>query len=95
MGDLGDALAAGGHRAAAESLLAEMNRRRQSGYYPAFAIAEVELGLGHTEAALNWLERAAEERHMGYYLPSTDPLYNPVREQPRFHTLIQRIHTGT
>jgi serine/threonine-protein kinase len=95
MGDLGYALAAGGQRAEAERMLAEMKHRRQAGSFPAFAIAEVELGLGHREASLDWLERAAEERHMGFYLPSTDPLYNPVREQPRFRTLMQRIHAGT
>lgn len=95
MGDLGYALAAGGQRAEAERMLAEMNRERQAGYYPAFAIAEVELGLGHREAALDWLERAAEERHMGFYLSSTDPLYNPMREQPRFRILMQRMRAGT
>lgn len=82
LGDLGYALAAGGQRAEAERMLAEMNRRRQAGYYPAFAIAEVELGLHHMEAALDWLEHAAEERHMGYYLPSADPIYEPLTHQP-------------
>src|SRR6202035_561244 len=93
MGDLGYALAAGGQRAEAERMLAEMNRRRQAGYYPAFAIAEVELGLGHIEAALDWLEHAAEERHMGYYQPSADPIYEPLRTIPRFLALMQRMHT--
>jgi Tfp pilus assembly protein PilF len=95
MGDLGYALAAGGHRAEAERMLAEMNRRRQAGYFPAFAIAEVELGLGHTEASLDWLEHAAEERHMGYYVPSADPIYQPLRINPRFLALTQHMHTGT
>jgi len=94
MGDLGYALAAGGHRAEAEHLLSEMNHRRQAGYFPAFAIAEVELGLGHTEASLDWLEHAAEERHMGYYLPSADPIYQPLRTNPRFLALTQHMHTG-
>jgi serine/threonine-protein kinase len=95
MGDLGYALAIGGQSTEARKMLTEMNRKRQAGYYPAFAIAEVELGLGHTEAALDWLERAAEERHMGFYLPSTDPVYNPLREQPRFRALMQRMHAAT
>ena len=95
MGDLGYALAIGGQRAEAERMLAEMNRRRQAGYYPAFAIAEVELGLGHIEASLNWLEHAADERHMGFYLPSVDPIYQPLRTNPRFLALTQRMHTGT
>jgi len=95
MGDLGYALASGGHRAEADHMLAEMKSRRQTGYYPAFAIAEVELGLGDADTALDWLERAAEERHMGYYLPSADPVYNQLRANPRFVALLQRIHAGT
>jgi len=76
-------------------MLSEMNHKRQAGYYPSFAIAEVELGLGHREAALDWLERASEERHMGYYLPSADPIYDPLRTNPRFLTLMQRMRIGT
>jgi serine/threonine-protein kinase len=95
MGDLGYALAAGGQRVEAERMLAEMNHRRQAGYYPAFAIAEVELGLGHNEVALDWLEHAAEERHMGYYLPSADPIYGPLHTNPRFLALTQQMHAGT
>jgi serine/threonine-protein kinase len=95
MGDLGYALGIGGHGAEAQKMLAEMNRKRQAGYYPAFAIAQVELGLGHMEASLDWLERAADERHMGYYLPSADPIYQPLRTNPRFLALTQQMHTGT
>ena len=94
LSDLGYALATGGQRAEAQKMLTEMNRKRQDGYYPAFAIAEVEFGLGHTEAALEWLEHAAEERHMGFYLPSTDPIYQSLRTHPRFLALTQQMHMG-
>ena len=94
MGDLGYALASGGQPAEAQKMLTEMNRKRQDVYYPAFAIAEVELGLGHTEAALGWLERAVEERHMGFYLPATDPIYQPLRTNARFLALTNQMHTG-
>ena len=53
-------------------MLAEMMRQRETGYFPAFAIAEVELGLGNVDAALEWLNRAAEERNLGFYLPWND-----------------------
>ncbi|MEO8053066.1 MAG: hypothetical protein ABI833_21880 [Acidobacteriota bacterium] len=47
------------------------------------------------DAALSWLEQAAEERHLGYYFPSTDPLYNAIREQPKFRALTKRIQAGS
>ena len=92
LGDLGFALASGGHRDEAERMLHEMHARRDRDYYPAFPIAEIELGLGNTEAALDWLERAVEERHTGFYLPSVDPIWNAIRQVPRFRALMARMN---
>jgi serine/threonine-protein kinase len=91
MGDLGYAMARGGQRPEAERMLAGLLQKRREAYYPASAIAEIQLGLGNTEAALDWMERAAEERNLGFYLPSADPIYNPIRSHPRFQALMQRI----
>ena len=91
VGDLGYALAVSGHRDEAGRLLARFTRERARGYYPAFPMAEIELGLGHVDACLDWLERAADERHLGYYMPSVDPLYDPLRSSPRFKALLRRV----
>jgi tetratricopeptide (TPR) repeat protein len=90
--DLAYALATGGHRPEAEAILARMLERRSKGYYPAFAISEVYLGLGNTDAALEWLERATDDRHLGFYLPSVDPLYDSIRSHPRFRAVLTRIN---
>jgi eukaryotic-like serine/threonine-protein kinase len=92
MGDLGYALAVGGGRAEAEKMLSEILHKREQGYYPAFAIAEIQLGLGRVDAALDWLERGSGERYVGYYSPSVDPIYNPIRTHPRFRKLMQRMN---
>lgn len=92
LGDLGFALASGGHRDEAERLLQDLKGRRERGYYPAFPIAEIELGLGNTETALDWLERAVDERHTGFYLPSVDPVWNAIRSTPRFRSLLARMN---
>ena len=92
LGALGFALAAGGHREEAERLLQELHSRRARGYYPAFPIAAIEAGLGDIDTALDWLERAVEERHTGYYLPAVDPVWNPLRASPRFRALMARMH---
>jgi hypothetical protein len=49
------------------------------------------MGLGRLDAALDWLERAAEERLVGYYMPSVDPTYDPIRSHPRFQALLSRM----
>ena len=92
LGALGFALASGGHRDEAERLLQELHSRRSRGYYPAFPIAQIELGLGRSDIALDWLERAVAERHTGFYLPSVDPIWNAIRPTPRFRALMARMN---
>ncbi|HEY7186063.1 MAG TPA: tetratricopeptide repeat protein [Vicinamibacterales bacterium] len=92
LGDLGSGLAKAGKRAEAEAMRDDLIQRRTSGYFPAFPIAIVELGLGNTEAAMDWLERAADEQNIGFYLPSADPDYDAVRSHPRFRAVMKRAH---
>jgi tetratricopeptide (TPR) repeat protein len=90
-GDLGYALAVSGDRAAAERMIGEMRRQREETFFPAFPIALVHVGLSQKDAALEWLDRAVAERHTGYYLPSADPLYDRLRSDERFRTMMQRM----
>ena len=76
----------------AERMLAAMIGRRSEGFYPAFPIAQIHLGLGRHEEALDWIERAATERHVGYYMPSVDPFYDAIRTHPRFRALLRRMN---
>lgn len=92
LGDLGFALAMGGQRQEAERLGQELRARRDRGFYPAFPIAEIELGLGNADAALEWLERAVDERLPGFYLPAVDSVWNPIRATPRFRTMIAKMN---
>jgi len=94
-GDLGYALAVAGRRDEAERMLSDLERKRSEGYFPAFPIAEIELGLGRTDAAMEWLERGVEERQIGYYFPAVDPFYDPVQSHPRFRNVIRRLNLPT
>jgi serine/threonine-protein kinase len=49
------------------------------------------VGLGNDERALEWLERAADEGSMGFYMPSVEPAWDPLRGQPRFQRLLHRL----
>jgi tetratricopeptide (TPR) repeat protein len=89
---LGHALARAGERDEAEAMLAEMARQRGEAQYPAFALAIVHMGLGDADAALDWLERAVEERLLGYYMPSVDPTWVPLRQHPHFKDLLRRLN---
>ena len=92
IGDLGYALAVAGVRDEAERMLADLMARRSQGFYPALPIAQIHLGLGRHNEALDWIERAADERQVGYYMPSVDPIYDSIRSLPRFLALLRRMN---
>jgi serine/threonine-protein kinase len=92
LGDLGYGLAKSGKREEAEALRADLIGRRTRGYFPAFPIAVIELGLGDLDAAMDWLERAADEHNLGFYLPASDPNYDAVRSHPRFKAVMKRAN---
>ena len=92
LGDLGYALAVSGQREDAVRRRDDLVGRRKNGYYPAFPIAQIEMGLGNTDAALTWLETAVGERHTGFYLPSVEPFWDAVRGTPRFRAIMARMN---
>lgn len=91
MASLAYGLARAGRRAEALEMLRDFERRRKAGFYPAFTLAKAHLGLGNVEPALDWLEIAADEKLTGYYLPSVDQVWDPLRGHPRFRRMLQRL----
>jgi TolB-like protein/DNA-binding winged helix-turn-helix (wHTH) protein/Tfp pilus assembly protein PilF len=61
------------------------------GSEPAGSLAQLYARLGDKEAALRWLERAVEQRDVWLYLKA-DPAYDGIRADPRFQTLVRRMH---
>ena len=48
------------------------------------------LGVNEKEKALAWLEKVLRERSGHIMTLKVDPLYDPVREDPRFHEVLRR-----
>ncbi len=46
--------------------------------------------LGDKDKAFEWLEKGYDERSL--YQIKTDPLYDPVRSDPRFADLLRRMN---
>jgi len=83
-----------GRRSDALRLLAELKRRKQSGYVPAGAFVIAYIGLGNNEQAFDWLEQAYKERSGLLLLVQVFPLLDPLRGDPRFVDLVHRVGLG-
>jgi hypothetical protein len=51
----------------------------------------VYIGLGERERAFEFLDRAFEERSAAIYQLRVDPIYDPLRGDPRFTTLLEKM----
>jgi serine/threonine-protein kinase len=88
---LGYACAAEGDRAKAEQILQHLEELSKQRYVSPANRAAVHLGLGEKEKALDWLEKAYEDRDPIFWWIDGDQLYDSVRNEPRFQALVQKI----
>ena len=80
-----------GRRAEALNLLSELEERSKRSYVPSYDVAIVYVGLGDNEGAFAWLEKAYEERCSRLIWLKAEPLFEPLRSDPRFGDLLRRI----
>ena len=70
---------------------AELAKRKQLGDSAAYQFATIYAQWGNTPKALEWLERALKLRDAGLVQLKTDPLMDPIREQPRFKAVMREL----
>jgi tetratricopeptide (TPR) repeat protein len=88
---LGYAHARLGERSEALRILEQLEAASKERYTPAVSFAAVYAGLGEKDQAFAWLEKAYGERtsRLGYL--KVEPLWDPLRSDPRFADLVRRI----
>jgi TolB-like protein/Flp pilus assembly protein TadD len=91
VGLLVHAYAQAGRRSDALRLLEELKRRKQTGYVPAAAFVKAYLGLGDYDQAFFWLEEAYKEQSNILQFLKVHPIFDPVRNDPRFANLVRRV----
>ena len=72
---LGYAYAVAGQRARAQQVLDELQARSKQAYVSPYFFAIIYSGLDEKAAALDWLERAAQERHPYLILLDVEPVF--------------------
>lgn len=87
------AYTAAGREADARRLLGEVLDLRRAGRASAIVVATAYLGRGDHPRALDWLEQAYEERDWQMVFLQTEPVFDPLRSEPRFQAIVRRVGT--
>jgi tetratricopeptide (TPR) repeat protein len=80
-----------GDRREALRILATLQRSPNDDYVDPADVAVIYVGLGDKEAALEWLRRAYDEHSYWLSWLGVDPRWNPLRSEPRFREIEQRV----
>ncbi len=89
---LGDAYGKSGRMREAREILNFLLEKRKNKYLWPTIIAVVYSGMGDKDHAFEWLETAYKEHE--YWLPKlrVDPMFDPLRSDPRFAELVKRMN---
>lgn len=91
LGMLGLAYGLAGKKTEATKILNELLELSKTRYVTPAALANVYIGLGDKDKAFVWLEKAYQERSNYLAYVKVFPLLDPVRSDPRFTDLVQRV----
>ena len=94
MAALAHTYAVSGNRAEAERILAELVEMSKRIYVSPYSIARIHTGLGNKREALEWLDEACEQRHGILTYLKVEPVFDPLREDPGFVKLLNRMGLG-
>jgi adenylate cyclase len=90
-GLLGYAYATSGDRPKAEQMLCELEELAKHQYVNSSAFAAIYIGLEEKEKALDWLDKCYENQESACWLLKVDPIYDSVRNEPRFQALVKKV----
>jgi TolB-like protein/Flp pilus assembly protein TadD len=91
---VGQAYARKGEVEEARKVLARLTEEAKSRYISPYALAVVLTALGDKAHAIDELERNYDEAGFYISLIKVDPLFDPLRGDPRFDALVQKITGG-
>jgi TolB-like protein/Tfp pilus assembly protein PilF len=91
LGLVAQAYAKLGERDKAVRLLAQLQQLAAHRYVSAYSFALVYLGLGHKDEELRWLQKSYQDRAGEIPLIKVDPFLDPLRGDPRFEALVQKV----
>jgi serine/threonine-protein kinase len=92
LGFLGGAYTSAGRIGEAQRLLGELQELAEKAYVPGSYFALIYSGLGEIDKALDWFEKAIEERDVTITAYYVMPMFDPLRSHPRYHALLRKMN---
>jgi len=92
---LGYVLAQRGKVDEAQAVCARLEAAANAGYVSPVAFGTLSLGLGQWDAALDWIQRSIDERRGWFVYARVNPIFDPVREHPRFKVMLAELDRQT
>lgn len=89
---LANAYGRAGNKPEAQKLLAQLAAQSKSQYVSPYYFAIAGLGLGQSDTALNWLEKAFNDRSNGLVFLKVEPALDSLRQNPRFLALQHKLN---
>jgi serine/threonine protein kinase/Tfp pilus assembly protein PilF len=93
-GALARALAFAGRTEEAGALLAELQAESGWRYVSPVALATANIALGNADEAFRWIEQARAERRGWLAYLRVEPIFDPIRGDPRFARLLAAMGLG-
>lgn len=91
LASLGHAYALAGERSKALKALDELREMSKQRYISPYLFAVVCIGLGDKDQTFAWLEKAYQDRSFFLLWLKVEPLFAPLRDDPRFQDLLRRV----
>ena len=88
---LAHAYATSGRQAEAQKILAELNEVSKQAYVSSYDLAILYVGLGDKDRALEQLNKSYEDRAGFIIYLNVEPLFDPLRADPRFSELVRKM----
>src|SRR5688572_8304074 len=88
---LAHAKALAGAREEASAIVAKLEAELRTVYVPGYHLALAHTGLGNRDAAFALLEKACAEREPALINLNVEPRFEPLRRDPRYAALLQRL----
>lgn len=93
LSDLGVGYALAGQKAQAQNALERLTELSKHKYVPSVCPARVYASLGDKDEAFEWLEMSYDDRSISVFpFIKVDPVYDPLRSDPRYADLMRRMN---